>query len=167
MVVEETVVMCVAREASRLSFAAAPSETRAKVSVTLWPGDEPVPVAYPAPHAAELRDALRSSWPALRRCYQDALATQPDAGGPLDLHFRVSSVGEVLDVDEHGETRFAAAAVTRCVLGVYRGARLAPLGGAAGEISFEYSLHFEAAPASPPLEQVTLRAPQSPSPAAK
>jgi hypothetical protein len=164
---DENVVMCVAREAQRLSFAATASETRARLSVTLWPGDEPVPVAYPAPHAAQLRDALRASWPALRRCYKDALAVQPDAGGPMDLHFRVGEGGEVLEVAEQGETRFAPADVTRCVLGVYRAATLPALGGGSGEIAFEYSLHFEAAPAPGALEQVSLRAAQSASPAAR
>jgi hypothetical protein len=165
---DDSVVMCVAREAQHLPFAAAASETRAKLGVTLWPGDEPVPLAYPAPHAPEIRDALRASWPALRRCYRDALATQPDAGGPMDLHFRVSGDGEVLDVAEHGEARFGAADVTRCVLDIYRAARLPAVGGASAEIGFEYSLHFESAPAAaPPLEQVSLRAPQGASPAAK
>lgn len=142
-------VWCVAREAQHLAFAATRSETRASMTVSLWTGDEPVPVPVPVAHAAELREALRAFWPALARCYADGLAHQPDAGGPMDLHFRVAGDGQILDVTERSEARFAAAEVTGCVLGVYRTAKLPPLsGGAAGETSFDYSLHFEWAGAS-------------------
>jgi len=146
-VADESVVLCVAREAQHLSFAVAGAPTRASVSVALFLGDEPVPVPAPVPHAPELREALRAFWPALRGCYEGELAKSPDAGGPMDLHFRVAGDGQVLDVAEQGEARFRTAEVTQCVLAVYRTARL-PLpaaGNGALETSFTYSLHFERA----------------------
>ncbi len=141
---DDSAVLCVAREAQHLPFAPAASETRASMTVSLWAGDEPVPVPPPVAHAAELREALRAVWPAIGQCYADGLASQPDAGGPMDLHFRMSGDGEVLDVAEQGDARFRATDVTRCVLGVYRAAKLPRASGAAvRETSFDYSLHFE------------------------
>lgn len=144
---DESVVLCVAREAQHLALASAETPSTAKVSVTLATGDEPVPVPHPAPHAEDLRDALRASWPAVQQCYSGELAKHPDAGGRLELRFRVRSGGELTDVAE-GDTRFADVDLTRCVLGVYRTAKLAGV-HASHESTFVYPIHLEARPPRP------------------
>jgi hypothetical protein len=143
---DESVVLCVAREARQLPLGAYGSEARARLDVTLWRGDEPVPVSPAVPHAAELRETLRARWPEAARCYASALARQPDAGGRIDLRFRVGPEGDVLDVIEEGDDRFGDAEATACVLAAYRGARLTPPADSRSqEGRFTYSLHFEAA----------------------
>ncbi len=53
---DESVVLCVAREAQHLALASGESSAAAKLSVTLATGDEPVPMPRPAPHAEDLRE---------------------------------------------------------------------------------------------------------------
>ena len=142
---DESVVLCVAREASHLALASGESATTAKLEVTLSTGDEPVPVPHAAPHADDLREALRASWPAVRQCYAGELARHPDAGGRMELRFRVHGNGEIAEVSE-GDTRFGDVAVTRCVLGVYRNAKLPAIGHGSHETSFVYGLHLETRP---------------------
>jgi len=143
---DEMVPLCVAREAQHLTlpWAEAPADTHAEMKVTLSTGDEPVPVPRAVPHAEELRHALRASLPAVQQCFSTGLARHPDDGGRMELRFRTKSSGEILEVSED-EPRFSDVEVTRCVLGVYRTAKLPPMhGDHAG--TFVYALHFEAAP---------------------
>jgi hypothetical protein len=144
---DESTVLCVAREASHLALAPAQGATTAKLDVTLSTGDEPVPMPHVLPHADELREALRASWPAVRQCYASGVARHADDGGRMELAFHVRSHGEIDEVSE-GETRFADVDVTKCVLGVYRGVKL-PAGHGSHETRFVYALHFEARPAAP------------------
>jgi hypothetical protein len=146
---DESVVLCVAREAQQLSLGAPEGGGRAeaKVAVKFWTGDEPFPVARPVPHADEVHDALRASWPAVEECYTAALAKRPGAGGSIDLRFRVAVDGSVVDVSEEGEPRFGDPEVTRCILDVYRAAKLAPRGSRGQqELRFGYAIHLEAGP---------------------
>ena len=119
------------------------SPTDAAVDVTLATGDEPVPVARPVPNADRLREVLRTSWPAVEKCYASELTRHPDAGGHMELRFRVGLEGEILEVAEDGDARFGDVEVTRCVLGVYRTARFTALDHAIHERDFVYGLHFE------------------------
>jgi outer membrane biosynthesis protein TonB len=142
---DEIVGACVAREARHLALPATSAQTVAKVDVSLATGDEAVTTARPFPNAESLRQALRTSWDGARQCYATGLASRPDAGGRLELRFRVHHDGEIFDVSEVGDhdVRFTDVDVTRCVLGVYRTARLPPLARASHERSFVYALHFE------------------------
>jgi hypothetical protein len=141
---DESVALCVAREAAHLPLAMpADSPTTAKLDVSLATGDEPVPMQRPVVHADELREALRTSWPAAQQCYATGVAGRPDEGGRLELKFRVKSTGEIAEVAE-GDTRFPDVDVTRCVLGVYRAAKLPAIGHGSHETTFVYALHFEA-----------------------
>jgi hypothetical protein len=147
---DESVALCVAREAQRLPLATPDGECRANLDVTLWPGDEFVPVAPPPPRGGELREALRASWPAVEQCYATSLAARPDAGGQMDLRFRLGSTGEVIEVTEDSDAPFGDGETTQCVLGVYRGAQLPAVPVSAGKAGgagarFTYSLHLEAA----------------------
>jgi hypothetical protein len=139
---DESVVLCIGREASRLALSPGGGPpTEAKMQVTLATGDALVPVPQPVPRASDLREALRASWPAVTQCYASSLAKHTNAGGRLELLFRTKSNGEIVDVAEEGETRFADVDVTRCVLGVYRTSKLS------SEVcspSFSYAMHFEA-----------------------
>jgi hypothetical protein len=117
------------------------------MSVNLATGDEPVPTPHTAPHADDLRDALRKSWPAVTQCYAGEVAKHPDAGGRMELRFHVKPGGEIAEVVEN-DTRFGDVDVTRCVLGVYRSAKL-PVAHGSHEASFVYALHFEARPEAP------------------
>jgi hypothetical protein len=141
-VADPSVVTCVAREALHLSLVARESPTQAKLVVTLATGDEPVPVPRPVPGADDLRQALRGHWPAVEQCYAGELPRHPDAGGRMELRFRLGPAGEVAEVAE-GDTRFGDADVTRCVLGVYRTTEFPALHGAPKDGTFVYAMHFE------------------------
>jgi hypothetical protein len=145
---DESVILCVAREASHLSLAAGEAQATAKMDVSLATGDEPVPVPHAAPHADDLRDALRASWPAVKQCYANQAAARPGVGGRMELRFRMRSNGEIAEVTEE-EPRFGDVEVTRCVLGVYRTARLPAIGHGSHESTFIYPMHFEARPERP------------------
>jgi len=142
---DESVVLCVAREGRHLVLASSESLATAKIDVTLSTGDEPVPAPHAAPHAEQLREALQASWPAVRQCYASELAKRPDVGGRMELRFTVKANGEIVEVAE-GDTRFGDVDVTRCVLGVYRTAKLAAIRHGAHETTFAYAVHFEARP---------------------
>jgi hypothetical protein len=141
-VADPSVVTCVAREALHLPLVPGESPTQAKLVVTLATGDEPVPVPRPVPGADDLRQALRGHWPAVEQCYASDLPKHPDAGGRMELRFRLNPSGEVADVAE-GDTRFGDADVTRCVLGVYRTTGFPALHGALHDGTFVYAMHFE------------------------
>jgi hypothetical protein len=143
---DESVVLCVAREASRLALTPGEATTSAKLDLTLSTGDEPVPVPHALPHADELREELRSSWPAVKQCYGNEVAKHADVGGRMELRFHVRPSGEIAEVAE-GETRFGDIDVTRCVLGVYRGTKLPGVAHGSHDASFVYALHLEARPA--------------------
>ncbi len=140
---DPSVVTCVAREALHLALVPAESPTDTKMAITLATGDEPVPVPAPVRGADELREALRAHWPAVEQCYAAELPKHPDAGGRMELSFRLRQSGVVAEVAE-GDTRFSDGDVTRCVLGVYRTTTLpAPHGGTPRDESFVYAMHFE------------------------
>ena len=145
---DEIVAACVAREAQHLALPSGASPTTARVDVSLAVGDEPVATGRPVPNAEPIRQSLRGSWSAARRCYASKLASHPGIGGRMELHFHVRH-GEIVEVDEAsaGESggRFGDPDVTRCVLGVYRTARL-PAPHGARERSFVYALQFESGP---------------------
>jgi len=149
---DESVVLCVAREATRLALTPGEAATSAKLDLTLSTGDEPVPVPHALPHADELREELRSSWPAVKQCYGTEVAKHADVGGRMELRFHVRPSGEIAEVAE-GETRFGDIDVTRCVLGVYRGTKLPGVAHGSHDASFVYALHLEARPAenTPPV----------------
>ena len=97
---------------------------------------------------------IPADWP---RALSQLLYDHPDAGGRLELRFRVKADGhatQILEVAE-GESRFADIEVTRCVLGVYRTASLPAMHGATHETSFVYALHLEARPAAPISQNVS------------
>ena len=139
---DESVALCVEREAEHLTLA--PGKGSARLAVTLSTGDEAVPEPHAVPHAKELRESLRASWPAVEKCYAAGLASRPDAGGRLELRIRARSDGHVVDVAE-GDTHFDAA-VTRCVLAVYRSASLPAVHGGPHESTFVYAMHLESRP---------------------
>jgi hypothetical protein len=136
---DASVVTCVAREALHLPLVAAAAPAKAKMIVTLALGDEPVALAPPVPGAEEIRTTLHESWPAIEQCYADELSKHPDAGGRMELRFRVAPTGEVVDVSE-GVPAFDDADLTRCVISVYGRAQLP---AAPREGTFVYALHFE------------------------
>jgi outer membrane biosynthesis protein TonB len=144
---------CVARQIIKLALPSGDGPVEAKLDVSLSTGDEPVPVPHSVPRAGILRDALHGPWDAVQRCYADALAEHPDAGGEMDLRFHVrrsGSTSEVVEVAE-GEPRFDAPVVTRCVIGVYQGMKLPAFPGShSSSASFVYALHFETAPEGTP-----------------
>jgi len=142
---DESVALCIGREAAHLALPHGESPTKTTIDISLSAGDEPVTVPRPAPHADELREALRASWPAVERCYASELSKRPGVGGRMELRFRGRSSGEIVEVTEEGEPRFADIDVTRCVLGVYRSTRLPPARVCtARETTFGYAIHFEA-----------------------
>ncbi|HEX3772779.1 MAG TPA: AgmX/PglI C-terminal domain-containing protein [Polyangiaceae bacterium] len=148
---DEIASACVAREAHHLTLPPAPAATTAKIDVSLATGDEPVPTARPFPNADALRQALRKPWEAARQCYATGLEHHPDIGGRLELRFRVHHTGEIFEIAENDDhdVRFEDVDVTRCVLGVYRSAKLPNLAHAPRERQFVYAIHFEAKPDEP------------------
>jgi hypothetical protein len=141
---DESVALCLTREASHLTLSSPrESPTKVEVAVTLSSGDEPVVAPRPVPHADELREALRAAWPAVEQCYVAELAKHPDIGGRLELRFHARPSGQIVEVAEEGENRFADVDVTRCVLGVYRTTKLARI-HSARDPRFGYAIHLEA-----------------------
>jgi hypothetical protein len=143
---DPVVVACMAREAAHVHWATLDRAGTADVLVTLGAGDEPVFVPPPVHNAPALRQALREPWSDVERCFSDGLAREPDAGGRMQLRFRVAPGGTVAEVAE-AETRFRPLDVTQCVLGVYR-ARTLPVAASRDE-TFVYALHFESPPDDP------------------
>ncbi len=145
---DASVDQCVVREASHLTFAslARPDSGTPTVAmvVTLAVGDEPVPVPHAAPHADKLRDALRARWSGVEVCYKVGLDKKRDLGGRLEVRFKVKPSGDIVEVGE-GDTHFSDADVSKCVVGVFKGAKL-PKVGTKHETSFVYAIHLEAIP---------------------
>lgn len=141
---------CVVREALHLSLARPDSGTPSiAMVVTLSPGDEPVPVPHAAPHADKLREALRGRWSGVEVCYQKGLEKKRDLGGRLEVKFKVKPNGEIVDVAE-GDTHFGDADVSKCVVGVMKGAKFSKL-GTKHEATFVYAIHLEAIPQAAPV----------------
>ena len=80
----------------------------------------------------------------MRQCYASELAKHPDAGGRMELRFHVKG-SEITEVAEN-DTRFGDVDVTRCVLGVYRTAKLPSVAHGSHETSFVYAMHLESRP---------------------
>jgi hypothetical protein len=147
------VVACMAREAGHVHWTTPDRAWTADVLVTVGAGDEPVFVPPPVRNAPALLQALRQPWSDVERCFSDGLAREPDAGGRMQLRFRVAPGGTVAEVAE-AETRFRPLDVTQCVLGVYR-ARTLP-GAASHDETFVYALHFES-PQEDPVNLTSAR----------
>jgi hypothetical protein len=151
---DENAAACMARQALKLPLPSGDAPSDVKFDVSLATGDEPVPVPRSVPRAGTLRDALHGPWDAVQRCYADVLAAHPEAGGEMDLNFRVKRSGQASRVVEvaEGEARFEEPTVTRCVLALYQGMELPAFPGAreSSSASFVYALHFEAMPDAPP-----------------
>jgi hypothetical protein len=143
---DPVVAACVAREAGHLRLAGGDPPRTSALEVTLGAGDEPVFVPPPVHNAQALRQALREPWSAVEQCFAGALTRAPDAGGRMELRFRVQPSGAIREVAE-ADTRFPDFDVTRCVLAVYRAAALPAFQAPAHDETFVYALHFEAAPA--------------------
>jgi hypothetical protein len=151
---DDNAAACVARQALKIPLPAGEVPGEVTIDVSLSTGDEPVPVPVAVPGASALRDALRAPWDAVGRCYANALADHPDAGGEMDLDFRVLRSGQTSQVVEvaEGEAHFGEESVTRCVLGLYKGMTLPAFPGprSATSASFVYALHLEPAAETPP-----------------
>jgi outer membrane biosynthesis protein TonB len=144
---DPSVDQCVVRETTHLSLARPDSGTpTVAMVVTLSPGDEYVAVPHSAPHAEKIRDALRSRWSGVEVCYQKGLEKSRDLGGRLELRFKAKSSGEILELAE-GDTHFTDADVSKCIVGVFKAAKLPKLGK--HEASFVYAIHLEAIPTPP------------------
>ena len=142
---DASVDQCVVREASHLALARPDSGTpTVAMVVTLAVGDEPVPVPHAAPHADKLRDALRARWSGVEVCYKQGLDKKRDLGGRIEVRFKVKPTGDIVEVGE-GDTHFSDADVSKCVVGVFKGAKLPKVGGK-HETSFVYAIHLEAIP---------------------
>lgn len=149
-----SVDQCVVREAQHLSLARPDSGTpTVAMVVTLSPGDEPVPVPHAAPHADKLRDALRARWSGVEVCYQKGLEKKRDLGGRIEVRFKVKPSGEIVEVGE-GDTHFSDADVSKCMVGVFKGAKL-PKVGTKHETTFVYAIHVEAIPQAAPATTAT------------
>ncbi len=142
---DASVDQCVVREASHLTFARPDSGTpTVAMVVTLAVGDEPVPVPHAAPHADKLRDALRARWSGVEVCYKQGLDKKRDLGGRIEVRFKVKPSGDLVEVTE-GDAHLSDADVNKCVVGVFKGAKLPKVGGK-HETSFVYAIHLEAIP---------------------
>ena len=142
---DASVNLCVVREISRLGiFTADNASANVEFQVFLSPGDDPVPVPHIAPRADTLASVLRSRWAGVEVCYREGLERHADIGGRMEMRFRVRPAGDVADVVE-GDTHFADADVSRCVLDVYRNTKFRKVAGRHDE-TFVYALHLEASP---------------------
>ena len=146
---DEVAAACIARESRRIAFSPPEVETRATMEVSLATGDEAVAVVVPIAGAEGVRRSLQTAWPAAEQCYAQALVREPEAGGRIELLFRVDREGAVDEVSE-GAARFGGPELGECLLDVYRKVPLGLL-RSTRERRFVYALHFEtgATPSAP------------------
>jgi hypothetical protein len=146
---DKVAAACIARESRRIAFSPPEIETSAAMDISLATGDEPVAVVVPIAGADGVRHALQTAWPAAEQCYAQALVRDPQAGGRMELLFRVDRDGEVAEVSE-GTPHLGDSELVACLLDVYR---KVPLGlpRSTRERRFTYALHFEtgATPSAP------------------
>jgi hypothetical protein len=113
--------------------------------------------------AAVIGRYVRRRMPAIERCYESALRTQPDLAGPVSVEFVIGADGKVSSAHVGG----GASAVDRCVEGVFKGIQFpAPDNGATVRVTYPFTMS-PAAPAQPrvgpaPARSRAARAPAPP-----
>jgi hypothetical protein len=147
---DREVATCLTERSKQLRFSPAPGRrVDVRLSVKLWPGDAPVPLAGPPSDdtpekpgrldAARAAQALGAIHPELRRCYQEGLLRDPGLWGRLQLRIDQDRDGRILDVCED-ESRFPDPKVVRCMLAAVRAVNLPKPKG--GELSFVYAVRL-------------------------
>lgn len=118
----DDVARCIIDKLRTIEFPPAQRETRAKVSVRVGPGDEPMPppkdLIVPGDGIMPLeamRQGVRAGEEAILKCYRDAFAYAPGLWGRIILRFHVTKYGKTDEAFEAG-SRFPDAHVAQCVV---------------------------------------------------
>jgi hypothetical protein len=103
------------------------------------PPEEEAPVGEPADSGAALdarsaQQVIRSLSPAFRKCFNDALAEDPNSDGRLNVKVRIAPTGDVSSV-ETTQSGHLSPAVGNCVAAKVRGAKF-PASGAPTSLDF-------------------------------
>jgi hypothetical protein len=117
------------------------------LSIKLWPGDAPVPLAGPPLEepvenpsvldSAAVMEAPQAAHAGLKDCYRQGLARDSALWGPVQLVIDQDPSGRILKVHEE-ESRFPDRAGVRCMIEQLGQVSLpAPAGG---QLSFAYAL---------------------------
>ena len=147
---DPAVAQCLTERTRELSYAPPPGRgVKVKLSIKLWPGDAPVPLAGPPMdeppenpgvlNAAEVMAALQTVHAGLKSCYQQGLARDAALWGRVQFAIDQDASGRITQVRED-ESRFPDPAVVRCMIDQLRQVSLPkPLGG---RLSFAYALRL-------------------------
>lgn len=84
----------------------------------------------------EIRAVVRGGYPKLRKCYEDLLATDPDARGKVVLGFAIEN-GSAVDVEVDAQSTLTDAALQSCFLGAFRSLRFP---AAPGRVTVKYPI---------------------------
>jgi hypothetical protein len=153
---DEAVAECLAERTRELTYEPAPGRRiDVELSIKLWPGHAPVPLAGPPmedpPENPGRLDrkamalALEPLHGTLRDCYRQGLERDPGLWGRVQLLIEQNAKGEVTRVTED-ESRFPDRQVSRCLARVVKEARLPPPAG--GELVFCYALRLGQMPSA-------------------
>lgn len=123
---------------------------------------EPIGDQHPSPSAATgsavpvasaERTVRTQIWPGAKRCYLEALKTDPAQHGRIVLLLQIDPSGSVADASVASNTGLADS-VTACVVGAARPVRFAPPGPGGSRISipFDFVLHPERADTAVPTD---------------
>ncbi len=148
------VVVCLFMACEKRARQAEPSPVRvaAPIPVVLVVTDAAVPpppvdaaldLMAPLPgerDAASIKATVQRSGPAMRRCYQDQLKSQPDLAGKVTLHITIAADGQVSQVKASGGLD---AELEECMMAVARRLRFAL---AASETRVNFPFVFKSAP---------------------
>jgi hypothetical protein len=137
---DRPVAECLVDEVRELEFLPAPRRrVDIEMSIRLWPGHAPVPLAGPPADdyeeppgeldVAAARAALEEQSPAMRTCYRQGLARDPKLWGRVQLQLDLDPDGRVLKIAQT-ESRFPDPAVVQCIISTLSTVRLPqPKGG--------------------------------------
>jgi hypothetical protein len=124
---DEHIVDCIVERAEELDLLPPPRAVEVELSVSVWPGDAPVPRLDPPPEgerdvkldADALERVSQTATDTIAACYAEGLERDAALWGRVQLHFELAPNGAVQSLSER-ESRFPDAAVTGCVRDAFR-----------------------------------------------
>lgn len=84
----------------------------------------------------DVMKVIRPANPRIRACYEKALKSNPKLEGKIVVHFTIGPTGGVSEADEKSDPAFPEAAVTRCVLAVFKALKFPPHAGGPTAVNF-------------------------------
>ena len=153
---QRAVAECLVDEVRDLEFLPPPHRrVDVEMSIRLWPGHAPVPLAGPPDEdfeeppgqldVAATRSALEQCSPALRSCYRQGLARDPKLWGRIQLQVDQAPSGRIVKIAQT-ESRFPDPSVAQCIIAALGALELPKPKG--GPLSFVYGVRLGRLPDS-------------------